>query len=284
MFFQFLANGILIGCSYTLVALGLTLIFSILNVLNFAHGEIVMFGAYATFCIMTLLKVNFYFALVLSMALTALFGVLVEKLVFRPLYGKEEMSMFLVSIGLIFIIRYSIMLVLGTEPRTIETAFAGRVLQFFDIYFTYDRVTIILLTTSIIFALHIFINRTKMGKAIRAVSQNSFGAGIVGINTNFISSFTFAIGCSLAAVAGSFLGVLYIVSPEMGHVPLIKAFTIIVLGGLGSIVGTIVAGFVLGITESLAGGFFLYEYKDAISFIILILVLLVKPTGLFGKK
>lgn len=283
MFLQFLCNGVLIGCSYTLVALGLTLIFSILNVVNFAHGEIYMLGAYATFYIVTILGVNFYAALVVSMVVVGLIGVVIERMAFRPLYGKPEINMFLVSIGLTLFLRYLMMIIAGTEPKHLETPLSGKTIKILSVYITYERLLVIVLSIIIIIALHLFIYRTKLGKAIRAVSQNSFASGIVGINRNMISSLTFGLGCLLAAASGSLLGPLYLVSPEMGQVPVVKAFTIIILGGLGNIIGCIVGGFILGISESLSGGYFLYEYKDAICFAILILVLSLKPSGLLAK-
>jgi branched-chain amino acid transport system permease protein len=283
MFLQFLWNGVLIGCSYTLVALGLTLIFSILNVVNFAHGEIYMLGAYATFYIVTILGVDFYTALILSMVVVGLIGVLIERMAFRPLYGKPEINMFLVSIGLSLFLRYLMMIIAGTEPKQLETPLSGKTVNLLGIYITYERLLVIVLSLIIIMALHLFIYKTKLGKAIRAVSQNSYASGIIGINRNMISSLTFGLGCSLAAASGSLLGPLYLVSPEMGQVPVVKAFTIIILGGLGNIIGCIVGGFILGISESLAGGYFLYQYKDAICFAILIFVLSLKPSGLFAK-
>jgi branched-chain amino acid transport system permease protein len=283
MFLQFLSNGVLIGCSYTLVALGLTLIFSILNVVNFAHGEIYMLGAYATFYIVTLLGINYYVALIIAVIVVGLIGVLIEKMAFRPLYGKPEINMFLVSIGLTLFLRNLMMVIAGTEPKQLETPLSGGTINLAGVYITYERLLVIVLSLIVIAALHLFIYKTKLGKAIRAVSQNSYASGVVGINRNMISSLTFGLGCLLAAASGALLGPLYLVSPEMGEVPVVKAFTIIILGGLGNIVGCIVGGFILGISESLAGGYFLYEYKDAICFAILILVLSLKPSGLLGR-
>ena len=284
MLAQFIINGIVIGCAYTLVALGLTLMFGIMHIVNFAHGEIYMLGAFVTFFLTKALGGNFLLAIVLSMVVIYVLGMVLERLTFRPLYGKAHINMFLVSIGLVTFLQYGSSIVFGADSRTMETPYSGQSIRFLGLFITQERALVVIVTLVLIGCLYLLIQKTKIGRAMRAAAQNPIGAGMVGVDIKQVSSFAFAVGCALAAAAGSLLGPIFSISPFMGSMPVMKAFNVMILGGMGSVPGAILGGFLLGLTESLAGGYFLYEYKDAIGFVVLILVLSLRPAGLLGKK
>lgn len=280
---QSLINGLVVGSIYTLVALGLTIIFSIMRIVNFAHGEIYMLGAFGTYFLATIMGLNYWVALILAMAFTFMIGTCIERLCFRPLYKKPEINMFLVSIGLISVLQYGASFIWGPDERSLNSPLKGKILSVGSISISYERFIVIVISAGLILFLYFFIKRSRWGKGMRAVAQNPEAAAIFGIRQDIISSFSFSIGSALAGMAGGLIGPIFMVSPEMGASAVMKAFVVIILGGLGSIEGAVIGGYLLGVIESLAGGYLFFEYKDAVGFIILIIILLIRPKGLLGS-
>ena len=282
MFLQQLVNGLIIGAVYALVALGLTMSFGLMNIVNFAHGQFVMMGAFFCYFALALLKVNFILASVISMLLTFVVGIVLERYSFR-FARLNPVNGLMISIGLILILENSAIVLFGVEAKTIDPIFPG-VINIFDLVFAYQRLFAFLCAALLLCLLFVFLKTTKTGKAIRAIPQDREAAELMGINVNRVTGISFGLGCALASIAGVLLGSLFIVSPFMGERPLVKAFVIITLGGFGSIPGAVIGALIIGVLESLAGAFVSSEWQDAFGFVILILVLLVKPMGLFGER
>jgi branched-chain amino acid transport system permease protein len=284
MLIQQLANGVVLGSTYALISIGLTILFGILNIINLAHGEIYMLGAFVAYFLVTLWGVNFFVAFLVATVAMGIFGVLIERTVFRPLRDKEEINYFIVSVGLLIFLENLALLLWGTEPRSMGLPYASQTVKIGQVIVTVQRLYTVVIAVGIIFGLHFYIKHSRMGKAMRAMEQDREGALTVGVGIDEISSFTFALGSALAGAAGALMGSLFIVNPVMGFTPLLKAFVIVIFGGLGSVLGAIVGGLILGMTEVLGAAYVSSAYQDAFAFIILILVLSFKPTGLFGKR
>ena len=276
-------NGIMLGSTYSLVALGLTLVFGILNVSNFAHGNLYMLGAYVTFFLMVTLGLGFWPATIIALIILAGVGALVERLVFRPIRDQPHINGFIAAIGVMLFLETLVITIWGPRGFRIPNPYP----QSFDVLgitMSHQRLLVIGAAIVFIILLQLFIKRTTLGTTIEAVAQDREGAALVGINVNFVSSLTFAIATALASAAASLVAPIFMISPGMGALLVMKAFVIIILGGLGSIPGAIIGGYALGLIESLGGGFISAEYKDVFAFGTLILVLAIKPTGLFGKQ
>jgi len=282
---QILFWGVYAGCIYILLATGLNLIFGVMKVVNFAHGEFLMIGAYVTATIFLLTGINPYAIILLSMFVLVIIGAIVEKLCFRPILGTGKLNEIFLSIGLIYLFQNAAAVIWGDSWQSIRSPYEGITVSIGPLTIPVDYIIIMVVTAVIIIALYIFLRRTSTGRAMRAASQNRKGAMLVGINVERMDIISFSIGCALAAAAGT----LWVVSgqvfnPYMGSVPAVKAFAIIILGGLGSIPGAIIGGLVYGIAENGAAYFLGGIWKDAISFIILIVVLVIRPTGIFGES
>jgi branched-chain amino acid transport system permease protein len=284
IFTQVLVWGLYAGCIYILLATGLNLIFGVMKVVNFAHGQLLMVGAYVTFTFFVLSGFNPYVLLAASVPILILIGVGIERLCFRSILGTGKLNEIFISIGLIYILENVAALIWGDEWRTIHSPFETITVQVGSMKIPADYLIIIATTVIILIALWLFLKRSRLGRAIRATSQNRKAASLMGINVERMDMISFGLGAGLAGAAGT----LWVVSgqvfnPYMGSVPAVKAFAIVIIGGLGSIPGAIIAGLVLGIAENFAvftiGG----AWKDAVAFIILIIVLIIKPTGLFGE-
>jgi branched-chain amino acid transport system permease protein len=277
--------GLYAGCIYILLAIGLNLIFGVMKVVNFAHGEFLMLGAYVTFTFYALSGFNPYVLLAASVPILILIGVIIERLCFRPILGTGKLNEIFISIGLIYLIQNAAAVIWTDEYRIIHSPFESITISVFGVNLPLDYLIIIITTILILIFLYLFLRRTRLGKAMRATSQNRKGAMLMGINVEKMDMISFGIGAGLAGAAGT----LWVVSgqvftPYMGSIPAVKAFAIIIIGGLGSIPGAIVGGIILGLAENFAiftiGG----AWKDAISFLILIVVLIFRPTGLFGES
>jgi branched-chain amino acid transport system permease protein len=277
--------GLYAGCIYILLAIGLNLIFGVMKVVNFAHGEFLMLGAYVTFTFYAISGFNPYVLLVASVPILILIGVTIERLCFRPILGTGKLNEIFISIGLIYLIQNAAAVIWTDEYRIIHSPFESITISVFGVNLPLDYLIIIITTILILIGLYLFLRKTRLGKAMRATSQNRKGAMLMGINVEKMDMISFGIGAGLAGAAGT----LWVVSgqvftPYMGSIPAVKAFAIIIIGGLGSIPGAIVGGIILGLAENFAiftiGG----AWKDAISFLILIVVLIFKPTGLFGES
>ena len=282
---QILFWGIYAGCIYILLATGLNLIFGVMKIVNFAHGEFLMIGAYITATVFFLTGINPYLIILISMLALVAIGAVVERLCFRPILGTGKLNEIFLAIGLIYIFQNATAMIWGDEWQSIKSPYEGITIPIGSLNVPLDYIIIMVVTAVILCALYLFLKKTKTGREMRATSQNRKGAKLVGINVERMDVLSFGIGCALAAAAGT----LWVVSgqvfnPYMGSIPAIKAFAIIILGGLGSIPGAIVGGLIYGIAENGAAYYLGGVWKDAISFVILIVVLVLKPTGLFGES
>jgi branched-chain amino acid transport system permease protein len=283
LFLQQVFNGIMLGSTYAIVALGLTLVFGILNIPNFAHGHLYMLGAYICFTLITLLGFGFWPAVVVSTVGLGLVGVVVERVVYRPLRDQPHINSFISAIGALMILENGVMAIWGPEGQRIPNPYPDP-MELLGITMTMQRLLLILSTLVLIALLQLFLKKTTMGSSIEAVAQDREGAMLVGINVNRVSSLTFAISTATAATAACMVAPLFIITPSMGALLGMKAFIICILGGLGSVPGAILGGGILGLLEALGGGYVSAAYKDVYAFGALILILAVKPTGLFGRK
>ena len=282
---QIIFWGLYAGCIYILLATGLNLIFGVMKIVNFAHGEFLMIGADITATVFLVTGFNPYVLLVVSMLALVAIGAVVERLCFRPILGTSKLNEIFLSIGLIYIFTNSAAMIWGDEWQSIKSPYSGITVPIGSLNVPLDYIIIIITTAAILCGLYVFLKKTKTGREMRATSQNRKGAMLVGINVERMDILSFGIGCALAAAAGT----LWVVSgqvfnPYMGSIPAVKAFAIIILGGLGSIPGAIIGGLIYGIAENGAAYFLGGVWKDAISFIILIVVLVIRPTGLFGEE
>jgi len=294
---QILVWGLYAGCIYILLAIGLNLIFGVMKVVNFAHGELLMLGAYASFWIYTLSGVSPYLIITLAMILLGIIGVFIERLCFRPIMGTGKLNEIFLSLGLIYLFQNLVALLWTTDSRSIHSPYSGVSVSIGSIRLPLDYIIIILFTIVFLIAFQLFMKRTTIGRAMRATSQNRDAAALMGIHVERMDMLSFALGSALAAAAGG----LWLISgqiadPYMGSIPAIKAFAVIIIGGLGSIPGAIVAGLTLGIAENVVPLFMqsfvgllgvsmsFTAWKDTIAFFILIIVLVIRPTGIFGEK
>jgi branched-chain amino acid transport system permease protein len=277
--------GLAIGCIYILLATGLNLIFGVMKQVNFAHGQLLMISAFLTWTISVSVGLNAYLAIVVSMAIVAVLGVVVERLTFRRVLGSDKLNEIFVSLGLIYIFENVALLIWGTDSKQIPSPFAGSSVTLFEgVSITYDRVIAVAVVVVTLIAFGLLINKTKIGLAMRATSQINRTAMLMGINVEKIYMITFGIGAALAAVAGGLYGIIFSFNYQVGAMPTIIAFAIIILGGLGSIKGAIVGGLLYGIAEQLATLFLGGIWGSAVAFALLIVVLIIRPRGLFGEK
>lgn len=279
---QQLFNGLTIGSVYSLVALGLTLVYGILHIPNFAHGALYMMGGYMTFTMMTKFGLHYWLAILIAVVAVGLLGVLMERFVFHPLRNAPPLHDKIAAIGILLFLESFAQLVWGGDYLTMPTPY-NQVVSIFGLTFTMQRLLIIVAAIVIMIALNLFLKKTFTGATIIAMSQNREGANLVGINTTKVAMLTFLISGGLAALASSLASPINLVFPGMGHLVILKAFVIIILGGMGSIPGAILGGYILGFSESLGATYISNDYKDIIAFILLVLILTIKPTGLFVK-
>jgi branched-chain amino acid transport system permease protein len=282
--FQHLSNGIVLGCIYTLVSLGLTLIFGIIGLVNFAHGELYMLGAFLAFFASSGLGLNYFFSVAFAITLMVLVGMVIERTCFRPLRGKDDTSVIVSTIGLSVLLQNLAIFVFGADPQRLSTELTEITIRFWGVSFNVQRLLIVVVTVALIFLLNYFSKNTKTGKAMRACAQDLTAAKIVGININKVTMVTCMIGAALAAVAGALVAPLYLVSPVMGIKMVVKSFAVVIVGGLGNVTGAILGGFLVGVSESIAAGMISSHMRDGVAFGILILVLLLKPEGIFTKR
>jgi len=283
LFLQQIFNGIMLGSTYAIVAVGLTLVFGILHIPNFAHGHLYMFGAYIAFFLMTIVGLGFWASFFASVAVMGAIGVILERLAYRPLRERPHIDSFISAIGALMILETSVIVIWGPQGRRIPNPYPG-IIEVLGVTMSYQRLIVIVAAVSMILLLNLFIKRTTLGATIEAVAQNREGAMLVGIDVNKVSAITFAISAGTAAAAACLVAPIFIISPTMGALLGMKAFVIVILGGLGSIPGAIVGGYILGLLEAMGGGYLSAAYKDVYAFGALIVILSLKPTGLFGKE
>lgn len=280
-----LVNGLSLGSIYALIALGYTMVYGICKMLNFAHGDVIMVGAYTLSIAMSTLHFPPYLAISVSMLVCAVLGVTIERIAYKPLRQASPLAVLITAIGVSYFLQSLALLIFGSTQRKVESAINVGLIHIGDFAISGNAVVTLLLTIVLMVGLTWFINHTMTGKAMLAVSEDKGAAQLMGVNVNKTIAVTFLIGSALAAVAG----VLYIASygyvgPYTGSMPGIKAFVAAVLGGIGSVPGAMLGGILLGIIESLSKAYISTQLADAIVFGVLIVVLLVKPTGLLGKK
>ncbi|MEI6717164.1 MAG: branched-chain amino acid ABC transporter permease [Betaproteobacteria bacterium] len=280
---QQIFNGLTIGSVYTLVALGLTVVFGILGIAHFAHGSLAMFGGYLTFVFSTSMGLSFFASIAMAMPVGALMGMLIERLAYRPVRDAPHINAFIIALGLTMMLEGGNLLLFGADQVIIQTPYQ-QVFDFGGIFVAQLRMVVIVTAVTLVAVVTILLLKTKTGKSVRAVAQNRHAAVLMGVNVNFVSSVVFAISSALGVAAGALIGALLALAPGVGESFAVKGFAVLILGGLGSLPGAILGGLVLGVSESLAAGFLSSAYKDVISFLIMILVLLVMPQGLMGKK
>jgi branched-chain amino acid transport system permease protein len=258
-------------------------IFGILRIGNFAQGEFYMLGAFVAFYMVVSFSMNYFLSIVVALLCIAFLGMVVERWAVRPLQGRPHAALIVSTIGLSIFLENMALVLFGPVPKTIPSPYAREQVVFWGIHLTEQRILILLISVASILFIHFFIKKTKTGMAMRAVAKDPDTAALMGINVNWIYAFTFAFGGGLAAIAGALLGPIFVVAPNMGNLMVVKAFVVLILGGMGYVPGAIFAGILLGITESLGAGFLSTEYKDVIGYGFMLLVLLFRPQGLLGK-
>lgn len=282
-----LINGVSLGSIYAVIALGYTMVYGIAKMLNFAHGDVIMVGAYIVFALTSYAGVNPYLALVISMAACTLLGMAIERFAYKPLRGASPLAVLITAIGVSYFLQNMALLIFGSQAKSFTSIVKLPALTLADGKITISAETIVTIIVSLIImvSLTLFVNKTKPGRAMLAVSEDKGAAQLMGVNVNATISLTFAIGSGLAAVAGVLLCSAYpTLSSQTGAMPGIKAFVAAVLGGIGSIPGAVIGGVLIGVIEIISRSYISSQMADAIVFAVLIIVLLVKPTGILGKK
>ena len=287
VFLSYLINGISLGSVYAIIALGYTMVYGIAKMLNFAHGDVIMVGAYISFCVTQYLGMPAIVSIVAAMFVCTVLGMLIERMAYKPLREAPKLAVLITAIGVSYLLQNSAQLIWGSNPKSFNSLVNIGSIRIFDgaLLISDEAIVTVLCCIIIMVALTMFTSRTKMGKAMRAVSEDKGAAQLMGVDVNFTISITFAIGSALAAIAGVLLCSAYpVLQPTTGSMPGIKAFTAAVFGGIGSIPGAMLGGILLGLIEIFGKAYISTELGDAIVFLILIIMLLVKPTGLLGKK
>lgn len=285
LFAQLLTNGIIIGATYALIAIGLTLIFGIMRVVNFAHGEFYMLGAYVAVSAATALNLGYFIALPIAVVVVSIVGFVFERVFLRPLRNADILSTALLTIGLSIFLQNTALLIWGPKPGQVVDPFKGATLMLGDdVVVTAVRTFALVVAVAAMVALGLLIKYTKFGRMMRATFQDCDAAALQGIEVDHVFSLSFMVGVALASLAGALLSAIFIVSPDMGNMANLKSFAVVILGGLGNIPGAVAGGFLLGLAESFGAGYISAGYKDGISFLLLIIVLLIRPYGLFGRE
>ena len=282
---QQLVNGLILGSVYALLALGYTMVYGIIKLINFAHGDIYMMGAFIGYFLINSFQMNFFVALIVAMLATAILGVVIEFLAYRPLRHSTRIAVLITAIGVSFLLEYGMVYLVGANTRAFPQAIETVRYDLGPVSLTNVQLMILAISLILMILLQVIVQKTKMGKAMRAVSVDSDAAQLMGINVNRTISFTFALGSALAGAGGVLIGLYYnSIEPLMGMTPGIKAFVAAVLGGIGIIPGAALGGFVIGLLETFATAIGLSDFRDAIVYAILIVILLIRPAGILGKN
>jgi branched-chain amino acid transport system permease protein len=277
LFLQLSANGLVLGMFYALSALGLTLVFGLMRVVNFAHGELYVVGGLIGWTLTAVLGVNFFLALALVIIALAILGYVIDRLLIHWVRGQGEEPTILLTIGLSIFIGNTALLVVGTTPRTVASPFMSKPLFLGPVVLTQSRLMLVAICIGLIVSARLLIQKTRLGRAMRATFQDPMAAQLAGVRTGHIYGFTLALGSALAGAAGTLLGSIYVIEPTIGGVISLKAFVVVILGGMGSFAGAIAGGLILGLVEALWDGYVATGYVDAIGFALVIVMLLVRP-------
>lgn len=282
---QQLVNGISLGSIYALIALGYTMVYGIIKLINFAHGDVFMIGAFIGFYAIAKWELGFFPALLLAMTVCAVFGVLIERIAYKRLRNATRIAALITAIGVSLLIEYTTIFFRGAQPAAYPEVMENKILDVFGVQISNISLLILSVAVILMILLQFIVHKTKIGKAMRAVSHDADAAKLMGINVDNTISATFAIGSALAGAAGVIFGVYYTkIDPLMGVIPGVKAFIAAVLGGIGIIPGAMVGGMLLGVVESIVSALGFSLWRDAAAFVILILILIFKPSGIFGKN
>jgi branched-chain amino acid transport system permease protein len=284
LFLQLLANGLINGAFYALSALGLTLIFGLMRVVNFAHGDLYMVGGLLGWALTSVVGLDFFTSLAVVVVVMGAVGWLIDRALISRVRGQGEEPGILLTLGLSIFLVNTALLVVGTAPQKVSLPFANAPLFLGPVVVTQSRLFVVAMCALLIVAAHLVIQRTTLGRAMRATFQDPMAAQLVGIRSNQIYAVTFGLGTALAGVAGMLLGSIYVAQATIGGLVSLKAFVVVILGGMGSFAGAIVGGLILGVVEALWGGYVATGYVDAIGFALVIAMLLVRPYGLFSKQ
>jgi len=286
IFFEHILNGLTLGGLYALVTLGLALTFSVIDLVNFAHGDLFMMGSYTLFVLLTLESIVLPYWLIIPIVIVAVafYAVVLERVAIHPIINKSWRTHAVTTLGLSIILQNAALIIFTGDPRQTPTALTASIVSPFGIRISMQRIVVLVVTIVVFFGLQWFVRRTKTGKSMRAVSQNPAMCEVVGINVRRMATITFAIGGAITGLAAVLIAPLFSVFPNMGALLTLKALAAIVMGGMGHVNGAIYAAFLLGIVEALFGGYVSFAYKDVISFGLFILVLFVRPRGIFGRR
>ena len=282
-FLQHLLNALMLGGTYALLGIGLTMIFGIMRVVNFTHGELYTFGAYMVFFFAMTLSANFFLALVFAMVLGIALGAAIEFVLLRPLRGANIDTTMLIMIGAWIALQNSEQLVWTGVAKSVIHPFPAEPVVLGPVSVSWIRIFVFCVAILLIVGAHLLIHRTRLGKAMRSTFQDRETAALMGVNINAIQTATFALGSGLAAAAGALLGPVFVLVPSMGDMAALKSFAIVILGGLGSFKGATLGGFMLALVEEMGAGYISSGYRDAMGFLIIIVVLIFRPTGLFAR-
>lgn len=284
-FLQQMVNGISLGSIYALIALGYTMVYGIIKLINFAHGDVYMIGAYVGFAVTTYANLGFFPALIISMVSCAVLGIVVEKIAYKPLRNSSRIAVLITAIGVSLLLEYVMMFFVGAEVRSYPKLLSDKAINLGNIVINMQQVYIVATSVVLMIILQFIVNKTKIGKSMRAVSADKDAAQLMGIKVDKTISFTFAIGSALAGAGGVLVGIYYnSIDPLMGVMPGLKAFVAAVFGGIGSIPGAMIGGLSIGVMETLVSGYGNSMYRDAAVFAFLIIILILKPSGLLGKN
>ncbi len=280
---QLVINGLLLGGMYGLISIGLTLIFGVLEIVNFAHGEFLMLSMYAAFWLFQLYGIDPYLSLVIILPVFFLLGVAVQRITIQPILNAPPLNQIFMTVGLSMVLQNAALFIWTADYRTMKTSYSALTLKTAGLIISFPRLVAFLLAMALIAALLIFLKKTYTGKAIRALAQERKAAMLMGINVYRTYQFAFGIGIACVGAAGAMLIPVYFVFPSVGSLFVLIAFVVVILGGYNSLVGSLAGGLIIGVVESFSGFFVSPHLKEAIYFVIFILILLFKPTGLFGR-
>ena len=284
---QYLINGVSIGAVYAIIALGYTMVYGIAKMLNFAHGDVIMVGAYISFCVTAYLGLPAIVSVIAAVIVCTLLGITIEGLAYKPLRGTPSLAVLITAIGVSYFLQNAAQLIWGAAPKNFTSLVTMKPIMLFDggLVITGEAILTVVVSALVMVGLTLFTTKTRTGKAMRAVSEDRDAAQLMGINVNRTISTTFAIGAALAAIAGVLLcSTVPTLQPTTGSMPGIRAFTAAVFGGIGSMPGAMLGGILLGIIETLSKKYISTDFSDAIVFAVLIIILLLKPAGLLGKQ